>query len=146
MSGKFTFLFSPIDGDGHFNACIGIAQQLRDRGHTVVFAAPMSWKGKLQCQGFVEELFHVSPAAINEDTGSLKWGELLAKAAHVMSMPSIDCHENLQVHFKKEMIKRIKYADARLREILSKVKPDVVVLDQNYYIPALMDQGNKNLK
>ena len=35
---KMTVLFAPLDFHGHVNACHGIAEELRDRGHTVVFA------------------------------------------------------------------------------------------------------------
>ncbi len=45
MSKKLTILFSPLDGYGHVNACTGVAEALRDRGHRIVFAIDKSWKG-----------------------------------------------------------------------------------------------------
>ncbi len=49
MSEKsLTILFAPLDGWGHINACIGLAEVLLNRGHRVVFAIDISFKGKLK--------------------------------------------------------------------------------------------------
>jgi UDP:flavonoid glycosyltransferase YjiC (YdhE family) len=56
MSKKFTILFVPLDDSGHVNACIGLAECLRDRGHKIVVAIDPTFKGKLISYGFIEEL------------------------------------------------------------------------------------------
>ena len=42
-----TIMFWPESAYGPTNQCIGLAAILRDRGHTIVFAAESSWAGKL---------------------------------------------------------------------------------------------------
>ena len=41
------FLFMPESAYGPTNNCIGIGNILRQRGHTVIFAAEASWEGRL---------------------------------------------------------------------------------------------------
>ena len=41
---------------GHINACLGLAQELKVRGHRVVWAIDRSFKGKLNAYDFEEEL------------------------------------------------------------------------------------------
>ncbi len=43
MYQKLTVLFAPIEGVGHVNACIGIAEVLKERGHKIVFAVSDLW-------------------------------------------------------------------------------------------------------
>jgi len=56
MSKKLTLLFVPFNDLGHLNACIGLAECLRDRGHKFVFAIDPTFKGKLISYRFIEEL------------------------------------------------------------------------------------------
>ena len=53
---KKLILFTPMDGHGHVNSCVGVAQVLLKRGHRIVFAVDSAWKGKLAKYGFEEEL------------------------------------------------------------------------------------------
>jgi UDP:flavonoid glycosyltransferase YjiC (YdhE family) len=53
MSKKFTILFVPLDDSGHVNACIGLAECLRDRGHKIVVAIDPTFKGKLISYGLI---------------------------------------------------------------------------------------------
>ena len=51
-----------MEGVGHVNATIGIAEALKDRGHRIVYVVLNSFEGKLKKYGFEEELL------INEET------------------------------------------------------------------------------
>ena len=53
---KKVILFTPMDGHGHVNSCVGVAQVLLAKGHRIVFAVDAAWKGKLVKYGFEEEL------------------------------------------------------------------------------------------
>jgi UDP:flavonoid glycosyltransferase YjiC (YdhE family) len=59
MNKFLTILFVPIDGIGHVNACIGIAEALKERGHKIIFAISKSWNEKLVKYGFEEELMKI---------------------------------------------------------------------------------------
>jgi len=54
MSKSLTVLFAPLDGHGHINACHGLAEELRERGHRVVFTIDNVFKGRLKQYGFEE--------------------------------------------------------------------------------------------
>jgi len=141
MSNTYTFLFVPCDGVGHFNACIGVASLLRDRGHTVAFAAPMGWKGKLEPQGFAEELYQVSDEATAwKDAGAI-WGEMIAQVAPVFSLPPIEVQKQYYFPMFQKVLEQLKYFNPRLAQIMENLKPDVVILDHFFHIPAIMDQG-----
>ena len=58
-----TIMFWPESAYGPTNQCIGLAAILRDRGHTIVFAAESSWAGKLAPFGFIEELVDLAEPA-----------------------------------------------------------------------------------
>ena len=56
---KLTILFYCIDAYGHMNPCIGVAQQLYNRGHRIIFAIKPSWRGRLSKFGFEEEVLQL---------------------------------------------------------------------------------------
>jgi UDP:flavonoid glycosyltransferase YjiC (YdhE family) len=65
-----TIMVWPESAYGPTNQCIGLAAILRDRGHTIVFAAESSWAGKLTPFCFIEELVDLAqpePAAEGGD-------------------------------------------------------------------------------
>jgi len=143
MHPKFTILFSTIDGVGHLNACIGIGEVLRDRGHTVVFTTPIRWKGQLEALGFQEAVYHTSSEESREENkaGESKWGTLILKQADALSLPTIEHHKHFYLPMYQEMFSQVRCADKRFREIMTQVKPDVVIVDTCYQTPALIDQG-----
>ena len=56
MPEQLTLLVTPMDGVGHVNATIGIAEVLRDRGHRIVYVIAKTFEGKLKKYGFEEEV------------------------------------------------------------------------------------------
>src|SRR5882757_188161 len=87
MRQKLTILFAPCDGVGHVNACIGIGEVLRDRGHRIVFIVCDIWKDKLTKYGFEEEIFRTSDA--DTDPGTY-WAELFSKGGMFGSKPPME--------------------------------------------------------
>lgn len=140
MTNKYKVLFAPVDAVGHVNACIGVAEQVRNRGHTVVFATPISWKGKLETLGFQEEVYSISDSSPAQAVGEV-WWQLVKKLSSVISLPSIDLLDKFHINVMYEAFRQVKFTHLRLKEILETVKPDVVIVDHLFCIPALMDQG-----
>jgi UDP:flavonoid glycosyltransferase YjiC (YdhE family) len=144
MSIALTFLFVPADATGHFNACLGLAEQLRDRGHRVVFATPNDWKGKLEPQGFIEECY-LTAEPVPEDQKGEKyndtWGELIAKIAPTLAMSSEDQITSLMAPMSRLGLDQAKYSEPRLKEIVTKVKPDAIILDWFVQSPSLTESG-----
>ena len=140
MTDRLTILFWPESAYGPTNQCIGIGKVLLDRGHRVVFAAESSWKGRLAPLGFEEEL--VDLAAPPEDSGSgdedpgAFWKDFIRETAPEFRKPTIEQLTTFIQPTFQALIDGAVYCEPRLREIIEKVKPDVIVEDNVVCFPA----------
>lgn len=136
-------MFWPESAYGPTNQCIGLAAILRNRGHTIVFAAESSWAGKLTAFGFVEELVDLAePAegASDEDAGKF-WTDFIAETSPEFRKPTIDQLQTFIQPTFQALIDGAKYCEPRLREIIAKHRPDVIVEDNVVLFPALLTAG-----
>lgn len=46
---KLKILFHAMDGTGHLNACVGVAEALTKRGHSVLFLVNEAFQSKTFC-------------------------------------------------------------------------------------------------
>jgi MGT family glycosyltransferase len=143
MSTPLTIMFWPESAYGPTNQCIGLASILRERGHTIVFAAESSWAGKLAPFGFVEELVDLAapePDAGDQDAGKF-WTDFIAETAPEFRKPTIDQLESFIQPTFQALIDGAKYCEPRLREIIATHRPDVIVEDNVVLFPALVTAG-----
>lgn len=138
-----TIMFWPESAYGPTNQCIGLAAVLRDRGHTIVFAAESSWAGKLAPFGFIEELVDLAePAAGGEgDDAGKFWTDFIAETAPEFRKPTIDQLETFIQPTYQALIDGAKYCEPRLRDIIATHRPDVIVEDNVVLFPALATAG-----
>ncbi len=142
MTGRpLTILFWPESAYGPTNQCIGIGMLLRERGHRVVFAAESSWRGKLEPYGFEEELVDLAePQAddsVEEDAGAF-WKEFIRETSPEFRKPTIKQLATFVQPTFQALIDGALYCEPRLREIIERVQPDVVVEDNVVCFPALV--------
>lgn len=139
-----TILFWPESAYGPTNQCIGIGKLLRERGHRVVFAAESSWRGKLEQYGFEEELVDLAEPpegdAVDEDPGAF-WKEFIRETSPEFRKPTIQQLTTFVQPTFQALIDGAIYSEPRLREIIEKVQPDVVVEDNVVCFPALVTAG-----
>lgn len=140
MSGKqLTILFWPESAYGPTNQCIGIGKLLLERGHRVVFAAEASWKGKLEPFGFEEELVHLAAPpeadAAEEDAGAF-WKEFIKETSPEFRKPTIEQLTTFVQPTYQALIDGAVYCEPQLKEIVARVKPDVIVEDNVLCFPA----------
>ena len=143
ISKPLTVMFWPESAYGPTNQCIGLAAILRDRGHTIVFAAESSWAGKLAPFGFIEELVDLAePAqgASDEDAGAF-WTDFIAETAPEFRKPTVEQLGSFIQPTYQALIDGAKYCEPRLREIVAKHRPDVIVEDNVVLFPALVSSG-----
>ena len=137
--GTLTILFWPESAYGPTNQCIGIGKVLLDRGHRVVFAAESSWKGRLEPLGFEEELVDLAAPpeddAGEEDAGAF-WKEFIKETSPEFRKPTIEQLSTFIQPTFQALIDGAVYCEPRLREIIERVKPDVVVEDNVVCFPA----------
>lgn len=138
-----TILFMPESAYGPTNQCIGIGKVLLERGHRVVFAAEASWAGKLTALGFEEDLVDLAPAPDGDeeqDAGQF-WKDFIRETAPEFRKPTIEQLETFIKPTWQALIDGAMFCEPQLREILARVKPDVIVEDNVLCFPALMTHG-----
>lgn len=142
MTAPLTVMFWPESAYGPTNQCIGVAAKLRDRGHTIVFAAESSWAGKIERYGFIEELVDLAAPAENggDDAGQF-WTNFIADTSPEFAKPTIQQLETFILPTYQALIDGAKYCEPRLRQIIAKHRPDVIVEDNVVIFPALATAG-----
>lgn len=140
------FLFMPESAYGPTNNCIGIGNILRQRGHTVIFAAEASWQGRLEPMGFVEDLVHLAappepdPDAPPEAAGQF-WIDLIHDSAPLFRRPTIEQLSSFIQPAWQALIDGAMYSHEQLTELIARQKPDVVIEDNVNAFPALVTAG-----
>ena len=138
-----TVMFWPESAYGPTNQCIGLASILRERGHSIVFAAESSWAGKLSALGFIEELVDLAePAegAADDDPGKF-WTDFIAETSPEFRKPTFEQLSTFIQPTYQALIDGAKYCEPRLREIIATHRPDVIVEDNVVLFPALATAG-----
>ncbi len=133
----------PESAFGPTNNCIGIADVLRRRGHSIVFAAESSWRGRLAPLGFEEMLVDLAPAADDagaDDAGQF-WKDFIKQTTPEFRKPTIEQLETFMQPTWQALIDGACYCEPQLRNILADTQPDVVVEDNVVAFPALLTCG-----
>ncbi|HKD98507.1 MAG TPA: nucleotide disphospho-sugar-binding domain-containing protein [Micromonosporaceae bacterium] len=136
-----TVLFMPESAAGPTNNCVGIGDLLRRRGHRVVFAAEASWKGKLTSLGFEEDLVDLAPPKDEEQDAGQFWKDFIRDTAPEFRKTTTEQLDTWIKPVWAELIAGARYCEPQLREIIARVRPDVVVEDNVVCFPALVTAG-----
>jgi spore coat polysaccharide biosynthesis predicted glycosyltransferase SpsG len=141
MSSKsLTILFTPLDGHGHINACHGIAEGLRDRGHKVVFAIDIAFKDKLKPYGFEEEI-HSLPKKPDVNPDISIWADFVSKHGDIFKLSPIEIVEKFCTLGFTQMFDELKARDMQYKQIISRVKPDIIITDSYIASPTQTNSG-----
>jgi MGT family glycosyltransferase len=136
-----TVLFFPEGAFGPTNNCVGIGKALQQRGHRVVFLVEESFAGTLEAQGFEERLMRLSPAPEVPETPGQFWKDFVRDTSPVFRRPTIEALDGFIEPTFRALCDGARYVDARLREVLDEVNPDVVVEDNVVSFPAILASG-----
>jgi MGT family glycosyltransferase len=135
---RLTILFMPESAYGPTNNCIGIGDVLRRRGHDVVFAAEVSWKGRLEALGFEEDLVELSPPPEEEQNAGQFWADFIRDTAPEFRKPTIEQLGSFLQPTWQALIDGAMHAEDQLQAILERVRPDVIVEDNVVGFAALV--------
>ena len=135
---KKVILFTPMDGHGHINAYVGVAQVLLAKGHRIVFAVDAAWKGKLAKYGFEEQLISTD----DKDDAEEFWPPFLAEhGGNILDADPYDQIDLFSGFAMKTMFEHHKKTEPKLKEIIERVKPDLLVVDANICSPSVTNSG-----
>ena len=138
MSRPLTVMFAPINMVGPINASIGMAEVLTAAGHRVVFAVKSEWKGKLTALGYEEEII----GGENESTGKGPIECFVEEIESSMgSGNKLEKRKNLIKLYIEHATKELIEEDPLMEEIVQRVKPDVILIDNEFWFPSLMGSG-----
>ena len=140
-------LFTPINGVGHVNACIGIAKSLLKRGHRIGFFVERTYNGKIQKLGFEEFCYEPSFFGVKKDTANLKNpGE---SAAEYLVDKKIIGKQNTLEQLKKltekpdESMNKKRFEDIeKLKQVIESFQPDLFIVD-NMVLEPIIDCSKK---
>src|SRR6218665_993379 len=122
-----------MDGLGHLNACIGMAQTLKQRGHRVIFVINSPFAGQLEKYGFEEILLHEKDSAerpkqqqqnrnIMKESGIMlkKSGFLSGKTSLEKYRPQADWQDH---PFLRGLFDKVSYFDQQIQDAIEQEKP-----------------------
>ena len=136
----------PESAYGPTNNCIGIGNILRERGHTVIFAAEASWQGRLQPLGFIEDLVDLAPPTVTEAgapeaAAGQFWIDFIRDTSPVFRLPTIEQLTQFIQPTWQALIDGAVFCQPQLREIVERQRPDVIIEDNVNCFPALVTAG-----
>ena len=139
LSIKMLILFAPIDGSGATNSSIGIAEVLQKHGHKIVFLVQKTWQGKLKALGFEEVIYED-----NKPKGNLQnekhWLITFIENISPFLPKSPIQHEKGYGIMKKQMLFDLaKRSNDVLQDLVLKINPDIILIDNLVSIPALIN-------
>jgi MGT family glycosyltransferase len=141
MADALTVLFVPESAYGPTNNCIGIGDEMRRRGHRVVFAAEASWEGKLTPFGFEEDLVDLAPPPEQPQDAGQFWKDFVRDTAPEFRKPTIEQLATWVRPVWEELIAGAKYCEPQLQAIIGRHRPDIIVEDNVVAFPALVTAG-----
>ena len=146
MTKKLTILFTPVNAYGHVNSCVGVAEILSSRGHTIVFMVNQSFKGAFIKRGFQEEIIErdvngnqIMERDMNEEEKRNSLGyliETLKRAGLFDDLSAFEKHKNCS-----QLMESVTREENQIiQNIIKRLKPDVIVVDF-ISAPAIFKSG-----
>ena len=143
---QLTILVAPISAVGHVNACIGTTLPLLRRGHRVVFFIDEPYRGKLAAKGFEEYVYTLETQKKNGENdpnpGKQMANDLLDNC--ILGPFTIEEQmDNIEQFFLNSdyTYNTITQCDRHIKDAFKEIKPDCIVVDHTYLLPAIYYSG-----
>lgn len=135
-----TILFAPLDSLGHINSLISIANNLKAQNHRTVFLFMEPIANKLKDAGH-EVYDSTTPDlvdSIESDAAQDKWNQVIINCREIWQTG--DVIRNFEEEIEKgfgAMVEDIKKYNSNIEKKLELIKPDILILDHYFGVPAL---------
>ena len=137
---QLNIIFYSIEAVGHINSSIGVAQVLLEAGHRIQFIISELWKGKLVKYGFEEVIVSKQTKLFDLDP-SASWSDQFEKSGALDPTTPLEKAKSILTNIVPIRISEAKYMDPILEELLTTLKPDLIVMDQVLCAPAVEKSG-----
>ncbi|XP_054152666.1 NDP-glycosyltransferase YjiC-like [Oppia nitens] len=137
---KLKVLFIPIDGTGHVNAAIAMSQVLIKAGHECTFGICDQWRGKLEPYGIREILWSMKDRQNADESAAKYWG-LYLKEKGILGPVSPLEKAVIMLKEQKDINKMQQEIDDKVKQTISQVRPDIIILDQMTSLISVMKSG-----
>lgn len=130
-----------MDGVGHINASIGLAQALARRGHQVIFLVNEVHREKFIELGFGENLLYLNVSKVTEPNPvkltaeQFKRNGLLSGAS---SFEKMKCHNVGENNFLHTLVEKLAHFDGQIAIAIEREHPDVIIVNQFLIPPAIL--------
>lgn len=140
MSESKTIVLFPEAAFGPALNCVGIAQQLRERGHRVVFVCDRGFKGVFEKYGFEEYTVDMSGGMSDEDVAKF-WADFIAGHLPHFRLSPIEQLPTYVIPVWEAIVDSAILAEPGLKEHLAAIKPDLIAVDNVILFPAIKQAG-----
>lgn len=140
MQHSRTIVLFPEAAFGPALNCVGIAQELRKRGHRPVFVAERSFAGVFAKYGFEERLVDMSPP-MDAASSSQFWKDFIASHLPHFRLPPIEQISTYVVPTWDAIVDSAIYAEEGLRRVLREIRPHAICVDNVILFPAVKQYG-----
>lgn len=144
-----------MDGTGHLNACVGLAQALFERGHRITFLLNAAFKGQFAKFGFEEILlFDRTPQtdksdpsvkSVEESVNPVKQMAQMLLDSGVMnglsSLEKLHAGEKGDSDFAEQQFHVSVQFNPQIEAAIRQGRPDVIIVDHFYVPPAVLTAG-----
>src|SRR5262249_27153362 len=136
MNSEKTIAFFPEASYGAALNCVGIAQQLRKMGARPVFICHPGFSGVFTEYGFSE--YHLSGSA---PSGKTDWNEFINRHQDAFRQSPYAQLESYVAPTWNAIVDTAIAVEEPLKQLLSRLKPDGIVLDNVVMFPAIANAG-----
>eukprot|EP01035_Chromulina_nebulosa_P042006 gene42006-56876_t len=136
MPAAKTIAFFPEASYGAALNCVGIAQQLRQSGARPLFICHPGFSGVFAEYGFPE--YRLDDGGPSETTD---WNDFIARHQDAFRQTPFEQLRSYVGPTWEAIVDTAMRAETPLRQLLARLKPDAVVLDNVVMFPAVADCG-----
>ena len=120
--------------------CVGIAQQLKAKGHKPVFICDRGFKGVFDKYGFAEYLIDMSGGMSDEEIAKF-WANFIAEKQPFFRLSPIEQLPTYVIPVWEAIVDSAMLAEEGLNQHFNTIGPDLVVVDNVILFPAIKKAG-----
>lgn len=145
MDSKLDVFFYSMDALGHVNACLGLAQELANRGNTITFLTSPAFEGHFKKFNFNEIPLTKESKDENKDDDPLK-----TFAAHLLTTGLLSNKTSLEKNVimstteektQNENVEEVYQFDFQIKKAIDEHKPDVIIMEHFHLAPSVIKSG-----